>query len=660
MRIGFYAPCNEHNRHTGPLLGIAYIAAYLREQLGIEDVYLEVDARKAMERKPDLLAISSFSEKYNQVIKDVSWIRQERPDLPIVLGGPHISGMPQSLIRQIDIGVIGEGEKPMLGIVQALLADGRLDAERLRQVQNLVFWNEKNALERTLFEDRIKDLDALPLPRREIMKAWWPSLNQEVVFDRGIYTSRGCSFRCHFCMYSERANLIRYVSIPKVMEDIQEILRRHPDQRHIIFHDDLFVIKKSRLKELSDAIRSERLHQRVTFGCMAKTSFFDREFAQILRDMNMRMISWGFESGSDPVLHYLKDRSSSVAKHQQAVDICHRYGIYSGGYFIIGAPPETREDLAKTYWFIRHNLPRLPILGVYPIIPLPGTTLWQETEKRGLIDQNFDRWENLEFLRLEDSYLHLNEHYDRVELKQIYEDHFTRVMGWPNLIFPRIQERWQQTKPYLQQAAASLKAHLAPGSRLLELSRGERALAFELEHDYAHSECHWQDSERLAGLNFADYDAIILTHTLEKIGFDSPLWQAIRASGKPLYLIVEQVGTLATLLAVLGGRFPATVELAEMYQNQYRFTLKTLQQQLERQGLGIRQLERFSMPSAALPEELEAFLHKHLPVQDFLQEAEVFAYGLLAVPVRPLVADAGSTSGAEGTPIDPCVLASST
>ena len=61
MKIGFYAPCNEHNRQTGPLLGIAYMASYLQEQLGLEDIFLEVNAQRALERKPDLLAISSFS-----------------------------------------------------------------------------------------------------------------------------------------------------------------------------------------------------------------------------------------------------------------------------------------------------------------------------------------------------------------------------------------------------------------------------------------------------------------------------------------------------------------------------------------------------------------------------------------------------------------------
>lgn len=653
MRIGFYAPCNEHNRHTGPLLGVAYIAAYLREQLGIEDVFLEVDAARAMARKPDILAISAFSEKYNQVIADVKAIRAEHPDLPIVLGGPHISGMPQSLHRGIDIGVIGEGEKPMLGIIQCLREHGRLLPAYLREVQNLVFWNESGDLERTRFEDRIKDLDALPLPRRDMMQAWWPSQNQQVVFDRGVYTSRGCSFRCHFCMYSERANLIRYVSIDKVMEDILQILSVYPEQRHIIFYDDLFVTKKSRLKQLSDAIRSERLHQKLTFGCMAKTSFFDREFAAILRDMNMRMISWGFESGSDPVLHYLKDRSSTVAKHQKAVDICHQYGIYSGGYFIIGAPPETRADLAKTYWFIRHNLPRLPLVGIYPIIPLPGTTLWLETEQRGLIDASFDRWDQLEFLQLEDSYLHLNQHYGREELKQAYEKDFSLLMSWPNLIFPPLQERWQQARGYLHQAALSLKPHLPAGAKLLEISRGDRVLAFELENDYALTECHWQDAERLAALNLAEYDAIVLTHTLEKIGFDSPLWRGIQASGKPIYLLVEQVASLANLLALLTGRFPGVIEKAEMYQNHYRFSLKTLQQGLQAQGMEVRQLERFQLPEPPLPEELATFLHRQLPIQEFLQEAGVFAYGLLAVPAATRAALAAETK-------DSCVLASST
>ncbi|MGV3524648.1 MAG: B12-binding domain-containing radical SAM protein [Candidatus Sericytochromatia bacterium] len=637
MRIGFYAPCNEQNRQTGPLLGIAYIASYLREQSGIEDIFLEVDARRAMERKPDLLAISSFSEKYNQVSREVEAIRREHPDLPIVLGGPHISAMPHTLHPQINLGVIGEGEKPMASMVEIIRQEGRLLPERLGEVQNLVYWNPEGQLERTVFEDRIKDLDALPLPRRDIMKAWWPSLNEEVAFERGVYTSRGCSFRCHFCMYSERANLIRYVSIDKVMEDLLYIRSHHPEQKHIIFYDDLFVTKKSRLQELADAVRSEGLHKQISFGCMAKTSFFDEEFCQILKSMNIRVISWGFESGSERILQYLKDRHSTVRKHQKAMELCSRYGINAGGYFIIGSPPETRAELAQTYWFIRHNLPRLPLVGVYPVIPLPGTTLWQETARRGLIDDSFTEWDELGFLKLdEDSYLHLNENYPKEELKDAYENHFKPLMRWTNWIYPKMQDRHYLLENYFKQVLPQVRQAFAPGSRLLQLNRGDRSLTFALEEDYALTDWHWRDLHRLQEPDAPEFDGILLTHTVEKIGIGTAAWKQLQALNKPMYLLVEQVGWLPYLVALLRGEFPVALEMADAYQVQYRYSRATLLAALERSGFSSVHLDRFELPMPAQEAqellELSRSVAQILPAQSYLQEAATFAYGVRVEP----------------------------
>lgn len=615
-------------------MGIAYMASYLREQLGLEDVFLEVDLQRAMDRKPDLLAISAFSEKYNQVTREIKVLRQEYPDLPIVIGGPHISAVPHSLIPEINLGVIGEGEKPIVSLVTLLQEDGCLRPERLAGIKNLVYWNQEQKLERTLFEDRIDNLDALPLPRRDIMKAWWPSEQAETVFERGVYTSRGCSFRCHFCMYSERVNLIRYVSVPKVMEDLYSILRDCPEQRHIIFYDDLFVTKKSRLKELADAIRAEGIHKRVTFGCMAKTSFFDEEFARILHDMNVRVISWGFESGADEVLQYLKDRHSTVYKHQQSIDISHRYGIYSGGYFIVGAPPETKTQLAQTYWFIYNNHRRMPLIGIYPILPLPGTSLWTETEKRGLIDDSYESWEHLGFLDLGENYLHLNQHYSKDFLKQAYEKHFTPLMHWPNLIFPLIQLRLQQSKTYLPVVAKTIRESFEPGAQLLNIHRGDRWLRFELEEDFELDSCHWLDLEKLQ--QKPRPQAVILTHTLEKFGFDSPQWQVIQAWNVPIFILCEQVGFISHLLALLSGDFPETLNGDDMYRLNYRYTLKTLEQALQQKGYKMRHLERYFLSLNPQEEqqmhEVSQFLSTLLPVQEYLREAKVFAYGLVLEP----------------------------
>ena len=636
MKIGFYAPCNEHNRQTGPLLGIAYMASYLQEQLGLEDIFLEVNAQRALERKPDLLAISSFSEKYGQVLQEVAAIRQEHPDLPIILGGPHISALPQSLSQHIDVGVIGEGEKPMAAMVQLLQQQGRLNPDGLKDIKNLIYWDDQRSLQRTVFEDRINNLDALPLPQRDIMRAWWPSLNQEVVFDRGVYTARGCSFRCHFCMYSERANLIRYVSVEKVLEDIASILRDYPEQEHIIFYDDLFVTKKSRLKELADGIRADGYHKRVTFGCMAKTSFFDREYAQILKDMNIRMVSWGFESGADTVLQYLKDRHSTVYKHQQAIDIAHQYGILSGGYFILGAPPETFTDLAKTYWFIHQNRDRMPLVGIYPVIPLPGTGLWNETAERGLIDDQYAEWQNMGFLDLEDSYIHLNQNYSKSDLKSAYDQHFTRLIQWPNFIFPRLQQRFLQNKPYYREILKDIQQTFPFGSRLLEVHRADRVLSYELETDYALEDLHWSELERLQNLNPDAFDGIVVTHALEKFGFDSLHWQALLKLKLPMFLICEQVGHVSHLLSLLQGQFPPPLESSDIYDTPYRFTLPTLKSGLDHFDLNIETVHRYliAIPEAEHQQMLGIlnFLQTQLPVQDYLKESAVFSYGLYLQP----------------------------
>lgn len=636
MRIGFYAPCNEYNRQAGPLMGIAYIAAYLQEQLGLDDVFLEVDAERVLMRKPDLIAISAFSEKYNQVIRAAHLFRQQSPEIPLILGGPHISALPYSLHPLLDVGVIGEGEKPMLSLVKLLLSGKSLTPDNLKHIRNLVYWGPGQRLERTEFEDRIKDLDALPLPRRDIMRAWWPSLQREVIFDRGVYSSRGCSFRCHFCMYSERANLIRYVSVEKVMQDLLQIVTHYPEQRHIIFYDDLFVTKKSRLKALADAIRAEKLHQRVSFGCMAKTSFFDREFALILKDMNMRVISWGFESGADRVLHYLKDRHSTVRKHQQALDICHEMGIFSGGYFIIGSSLETEEELAKTYWFIRKNQPYMPLISVFPIIPLPGTALWQETCDRGLITENTVNWDRLEFLHLDPQhYLHLNQNYSLETLKQAYDCNFEPLMSWTTQIFSQVLEYEKLLEQYFAQVFSEIRNMFQFSQPLLEIGRGDRWLNFALEQLGPVHWHHWQHWPWLedASQDLSQFEAVLLNHVLEKFGFDSPQWQAVLTFSGPVYLLVENAGHLLNFLHLLQGKFPSQLEELEMFNVRYRFTLRTLQSTLQKQGFKIRQVHKYPIPHTLTShthiQPLLQIMAQVLPLREFLQELQVFAYGLL-------------------------------
>ena len=112
MRIGFFAPGDYQDtniRVTGPCQGLAYIASYLKEQVGVEDIFLEVDPQRIIEKKPDLVGISAFSVNYGGAVSGAREIKKKL-DIPIVIGGPHISALPMNLDPSMDIGVMGEGE----------------------------------------------------------------------------------------------------------------------------------------------------------------------------------------------------------------------------------------------------------------------------------------------------------------------------------------------------------------------------------------------------------------------------------------------------------------------------------------------------------------------------------------------------------------------
>lgn len=641
MKIGFYTPCHFgyiHNRRAGPLLGIAYIASYLQEQFGFQDFFVEVDAQRIIEQKPDIVAISVFSERYHLAIEGARKIKAHL-DVPIIIGGPHISALPQTLDASMDIGVMGEGELAMAEIVKLMLA-GQFKPENLEGISNLIYWNEERQLIQAAKQERIQNLDILPLPHREMMQTIWTPTGEHIHWEQGVYTSRGCPFTCSFCMYSQTANLVRYHSIDRVLEDIEDVVRHYPEQDNIIFYDDLFVTKKSRLKELSDGIRANKLHHKLSFGCMAKTSFFDEEFAMILRDMNIRVISFGFESGCDRVLHYLKDRFSSVEKNQKAIDLCHKYGIHVGGYFILGSTIETREEMAKTYWFIRQNLYQMPLVSTFPVLPLPGTALWNETKERGLIDEGFSNWEHFGYMNLDsEHYIHLNKHYTLQEFKQYYDETFRPLMERSPKVFDRTSKYHKIMKDYYPQLLSKIRDHFKAGSRLLEINRGDRPLTFALEELYQLQSVHWTDVDRVKDI---DFDGVILTHTLEKFGFHSKIWDILTAMNCPIYIIFENIGHIGYLSSLLRGNFASQFQFEEIehFQSHYYFTLKTVEQQLQKFGFKQIGLFRHALSDFTNDEpviaQMVTFLNQYIQVNRYFKEARIFSYSYIAQPTQIL------------------------
>jgi len=431
MKLSFFYPFdyNSYSTKTSPPLGIAYIASYIEKYLDNSfEISIETDVNNLLKNKPDIVGINAYTETFKQAISTAEKIKKEA-NIPIILGGIHISSLPNNLKECFDIGIIGDGEQTMTELLELYLKKKKFLPEDLVNIKGIVFNNGK---EKVITQARklLKDLDILPAPKRELLHSYIPSLNKEWYWSQDIYTSRGCPYKCTFCINSKISFLPRYHSAKRVVEELLEIVEKYSHQKHISIYDELFITNKKRLKEISDLIVSEKINKKVSFSCLCKSDIFDEETAEILKRMNVSIAVFGFESGEQKTLEYLKGKSAKVQDSIKSIDICNKHGIHCGASFLLASPVETKEALNKTYWFIRNNVPPMTSTGIFYLTPFPNTQIWDLALEKGLVSENNEDWEHYNYVEFNESVhkkVFLNEHYSIEYFEDIYENHFSKI-----------------------------------------------------------------------------------------------------------------------------------------------------------------------------------------------------------------------------------------
>jgi radical SAM superfamily enzyme YgiQ (UPF0313 family) len=365
-------------------LSPGYLKSYFEKYSEFRDV-VEITVEyenilgELLRKKPDVIGISVASEFYGEAIKLATVIKKTLPKSILIIGGYHITSLPQSFNKIFDFGVLGEGERTFLELIHAIL--NKADEKTLQKIQGLIFFDRNGTLIKTEPRGLITDLDSIPSPYRGK--------------NRGIYTniitSRGCPFGCTFCSTTIFwKQTIRFHSAEFVMDEMLSLIKRQKI-RHITFWDDLFIGDVGRLRKILALIRQEkRIFKAITFGVSARPNLIVKnpEILDIFKEMNVLRVSLGFESGSDRMLKKIKGENASVENNYKALSLLKRYPFFVEGGFIIGSPEEQVEDVKETYEFIRNS----GLHGGYAAvgIPYPGTQFWSYAQKKGLVDLDMD------------------------------------------------------------------------------------------------------------------------------------------------------------------------------------------------------------------------------------------------------------------------------
>lgn len=367
-----------------PPLGLGYIKSYFEKYSELKDEIdiqiLRTDVWNILQKeRPEIIGISAVTEYYSKAIEFAYKIRNSGLESIIILGGIHISNLPESLSPVFDCGVVGEAELPVIQLLDRIYQDRGLDKSKLAGVKGLCFYDQKGEYVFTGEYELIRDMDTIPFPARG---------GTGVGTLLTMFTSRGCPFRCTYCSSTSFwKKTIRYHSAEYSVEEMKMLVKDY-GARHVSIWDDLFGVNAKRLAELADTVERNQKHLKgVSFGVTCRASCLTEEIAQSMKRVNVTRVALGLESGSDKVLREIKGRLTAET-NRQAVELLKKYDFYISAGFIIGNPGETMDDLQKTYDFIVDS--KLHSGGVGLAVAFPNTEYWHHAAQQGLVHKNMD------------------------------------------------------------------------------------------------------------------------------------------------------------------------------------------------------------------------------------------------------------------------------
>ena len=273
--------------------------------------------------------------------------------IAVVLGGPHVTLVPDDAQPHADAIVIGYAEDAWPRLLRDFAA-GHMQP-RYMQAPDL-------------------SLAGRPFPRRELLRGL-PYLTHDT-----FEATRGCIHHCDFCVVPSAWGTAPYLKpVDEVVEDIRQTVRaRWP--RKIMFLDLNLIADKAYAARLFEALIPLRVQW---FGLVTTLLGKDRPLLELAARSGCSGLLMGFESMSPANLRHSRKGFNSPDEYRALVDLLHRYKITLMACFTFGLDDDTPATFLETARFAVEahiDLPRYAI-----VTPFPGTPLYHRLEAEGRI-----------------------------------------------------------------------------------------------------------------------------------------------------------------------------------------------------------------------------------------------------------------------------------
>lgn len=375
MRIQLIAPDIESKFHKSskgfnipyPIMfstsGLQILAALTPENHEIRLVDETIGEKVDYDGHYDLVGITVMTTQSSRAYKIAKRFREK--GIKVVMGGYHVSVLPDEALEHCDAISIGEGETTW----------GKL----LLDVEN-------NTLKKRYEADSLIDLCDVPWPKRSLVEG------KKHGIKNFVQTSRGCPHACSFCSIIKFfGHTYRFRPVEDVVAEIKHMKEKGYLKWNMVFFSDDNIAGDH---EYAKALFRALIPLKIKWGSQCSISIAkDPELLQLAKDSGCVALAVGFEAVGEQAIKLSNKNMGNRAFYEKSIKLIHSYKIAIFGLFIFGFDSDDQSVFDETHRFVEDNYLEYAMFSV--LTPLPGTKFFDEfSESKRLLHTN---WADYDF-----------------------------------------------------------------------------------------------------------------------------------------------------------------------------------------------------------------------------------------------------------------------
>ncbi len=326
---------------------------------------------------PEIIGLNINSDNIQNVIYVAGDLKKWLPNVIILVGGPLVSIMMESVLDEpvFDMAIVGEGEFPTLKLCNKIIKN----KGSFEDIEGLIY-RKNSKITVNPQGPLIENLDVLPSPDYSFIKP---------IAAFSYSSSRGCPFNCSFCFQGANGRRYRYFSAQRVVHDLISVSEQYR-ARAVAIVDDTFIADYKRTLQICEGLIEEKNRRNLDFviWCEARvdTIYKHPEILDVLKKAGLVKVQLGIENGNQEVLDAY-NKHITIEQIETVVAGVADKMIFASGNIILGGPFETYKTFEKSLDFAVKliNISK-SLLEVSPafLCPYPGTDIAENPDKYGL------------------------------------------------------------------------------------------------------------------------------------------------------------------------------------------------------------------------------------------------------------------------------------